>query len=296
MIRCHGREGADVEFAQLQQWIGRQQQASDEVTLPLVERLAATLDIAPISRKRGEPIPEGWYSVLFGPTERQSGLAVDGHPAKGQFLPPVPLPRRMFAGRRVQFLDALRIGDEVNRVSRIERIEPKQGRSGQMCFVTTRHEMSTSRGMAVVEEQDLVYREDIKPDATKREAAPAQASGPANWSRSLAVDEAMLFRYSALTFNSHRIHYDRRYAQDEEGYAGLVVHGPLVATFLVDLVHREIPGARLASFEFRGVRPLLDTASFKVCGRRVADGSISLWAQDAEGRIATRAAARLARE
>ena len=151
----------------LQEWIGRQQQASDEVSLAAIKRLAALLDVPLRPYRRGDAIPKGWYVVLFTPEERQSLLGPDGHPHKGQFIPPVSLPRRMFAGRRVEFHDVLRIGDEVNRLSRIARIEPKQGRSGKMCFVTVRHEISGPRGLAVVEEHDIVYREEPKPGAPK---------------------------------------------------------------------------------------------------------------------------------
>src|SRR5438093_129884 len=212
----------------LHEWIGRQQQASDEVSLAAIKRLAALLDVPLRPYRRGDAIPKGWYVVLFTPEDRRSLLGPDGHPHKGQFIPPVPLPRRMFAGRRVEFHDVLRIGDEVNRLSRIARIEPKQGRSGKMCFVTVRHEISGPRGLAVVEEHDIVYREEPKPGAPKPEAAPAPGADSAEWTRSIVPDSVLLFRYSAVTFNSHRIHYDADYVRDREGYPDLVMNGGLM--------------------------------------------------------------------
>jgi len=282
-----------MDTNELRAWIGRRETYDDVLTAGALARMAALLDRDPVEWGAGTPVPELWHWAFCVPSARQSRLGADGHPARGGFLPPVSLPRRMWAGSRLQFLRPLVSGAAITRRSTIADIAHKEGRTGALVFVTVLHEICDAQGVAVAEHQDIVYR-----DAPGRGEAGSNAvsSEQPQWTRTIEPDSTLLFRYSALTFNSHRIHYDRRYAQDEEGYAGLVVHGPLVATFLVDLVHREIPGARLASFEFRGVRPLLDTASFKVCGRRVADGSISLWAQDAEGRIATRAAARLARE
>jgi 3-methylfumaryl-CoA hydratase len=271
----------------LQDWIGRQQQASDEVSLAAIKRLAALLDAPPKSYKRGDPIPRGWYIVLFTPEERQSLLGPDGHPEKGQFIPPVALPRRMFAGRRAWFHDALRIGDEVNRTSRIARIEPKQGRSGKMCFVTVRHEISGPRGAAVVEEHDIVYREEPKPGAPKAQAAPAP--GPAEWTRAIVPDSVLLFRFSAVTFNSHRIHYDADYVRDKEGYPDLVMNGGLMTLLLWELATSK-SGKELKSSSSRNVKPLFVNRPITVCGKPAGtENKARMWALDAGGDLAIEA-------
>ncbi|HKW36444.1 MAG TPA: MaoC family dehydratase N-terminal domain-containing protein [Burkholderiales bacterium] len=266
----------------LQEWIGRQEHSEDEVTLAAVRRLAALLDRSPDEYRRGAPIPGGWYVVLFTPEARQSELGPDGHPRKGQFLPPVPFPRRMFAGRRVWFREPLRVGDSVSRVSRIAGITPKRGRSGEMCFVTVRHEISTPRGLAVAEEQDIVYREAAAAAGKREAAAPA---GPPEWSRELVPDPAMVFRYSALTFNAHRIHYDAAYAREEEGYPGLVVNGGLTTLLLWELAAAQSRKAITASVS-RNVKPLFVGRPLRLHGRPVAGDRIRMWALDSEGELA----------
>jgi len=273
----------------LHEWIGRQQQASDEVSLAAIKRLAALLDVPVRPFRRGDAIPKGWYVVLFTPEERQSLLGPDGHPHKGQFIPPVPLPRRMFAGRRVEFHDVLRIGDEVNRLSRIARIEPKQGRSGKMYFVTVRHEISGPRGLAVVEEHDIVYREEPKPRAPKPEATPAPGADSAQWTRSIVPDSVLLFRYSAVTFNSHRIHYDADYVRDKEGYPDLVMNGGLMTLLLWELATSK-SGRELRSSSSRNVKALFVNRPITVCGKPLAaENKARIWALDAEGDLAIEA-------
>ncbi len=272
-------------------WIGRSETREDHVTAGTLGRMAALLDREPSEWRAGTPVPELWHWAYCLPSERQSGLGADGHPARGGFLPPTEFPRRMWAGSKLQFLRPLPAGAAITRRSTIADVVRKEGRTGALVFVTVQHELCDAQGVLIAEQQDIVYRDAPRPGETGSTAASPEKP---QWRRMIEPTETLLFRYSALTFNSHRIHYDRPYAQEQEGYAGLVVHGPLIATLLVDLVHREIPGARLSSFEFRGVRPLLDTAPFEVCGRRGEDGAISLWAQDREGRLATRASAVLA--
>jgi len=196
----------------------------------------------------------------------------------------------MWAGSRLEWKSALRIGDTVTRVSRIASITEKQGASGALVFVGVRHELSTDAGLALTEEHDIVYR-DV---AASSAGVPARAPEQAAWRRRIVPDDVLLFRYSALTFNSHRIHYDRRYVTEVEGYPGLVVHGPLLATLLADLPRRHGVGDTLARFEFRARRPLFDIAPFDVCALPNADGkTVSLWAQDAEGALAMQATATL---
>lgn len=278
----------------LQEWIGKEERAHDEVTAPAVRRFAALLDLAPDAYRRGTPIPGPWYVVLFGPEARQSALGPDGHPAKGQFLPPVPLPRRMFAGRRVWFHAPLVIGDEVSRVSRIQAITPKQGRSGAMCFVTVRHEIAGPRGLAVAEEQDLVYREATPAAPEKREAAPAPQLPVADWTKTVTLDPTMVFRYSAITYNAHRIHYDLPYTREEEGYPDLVVNGGLTTSLLWELARAQT-GAEIASSASRNVKALFVGRPATLCGRRADGGKVRVWALDAGGALALDAELEMAR-
>jgi 3-methylfumaryl-CoA hydratase len=271
----------------LKDWIGRSETTTDVAAPGPYGRLAALLDHETPPWRAGEAPPLGhWLNFL--PDARQSDLDEDGHPRRGGFLPPVALPRRMWAGSRLTFLGPIALGDEIMRRSTIETIEPKTGRSGEMVFVTVRHEVSAGPALAVVEEQDIVYREAPTPGLSQPVATPAAAGPEAGWTRRVTPDPMLLFRYSALTFNSHRIHYDRDYATGVEGYPGLVVHGPLVATLLLDHYLRRWPGARIVRYDFRGQSPLYDTASFHLNGRETGGGA-DLWASDADGRVAMRA-------
>lgn len=273
----------------LAQWVGRRESDSDHVTIPAVHRLAATLDRDDPVPRIGDPLPIGWHSILFPRVARRSLLGSDGHPARGDFLPPVPLPRRMFAGKRTTFHAPLLVGDEVRRDSVIESVTPKVGKSGQMVFVTVRTEIASPRGLAIVEEQDIVYREATAPGTPT--PTPQPFDGVAAWGREVQPDTTLLFRYSALTFNGHRIHYDQAYAQREEGYPDLVVHGPLTATLLQQLAQAQGGGRPLARFEFRGVSPLFVGRTFRLEGRDNDDGSLTLWARGPDGELAMSASA-----
>jgi 3-methylfumaryl-CoA hydratase len=266
----------------LKDWIGRSETASDIATATPYAALAATLDRPPERPAAGTVLPPLWHWLYFLPLHRHSEIGPDGHAKRGGFLPPVPLPRRMWAGSRFTFHRALRIGDEIRRVSTIEDVAEKAGRSGPLVFVKVRHEISGGHdaGSAITEWHDIVYREAAKPGDAPAAAQPAPAD--ATWRKQWVPDDVLLFRYSALTFNGHRIHYDRRYVTEVEGYPGLIVHGPLIATLLLDLLRREKPDAEVASYTFRAIRPTFDTHPFSVRGR--ADGkAVRLWAQDHEG-------------
>jgi 3-methylfumaryl-CoA hydratase len=276
-----------VDDPKLQEWIGKTQQAGDEASLPTALRLAALLDLPPKAYRRGDSLPSGWYVTLFTPIERQSQLGPDGHPDKGAFLPPIPLPRRMFAGRRVEFHDALRIGDEVTRLSRITTIIPKEGRSGAMCFVTVRHEISSPRGLAVVEEQDIVYRGESKSGTAKAEVARAPAEAM-EWTRTLMPDPVLLFRYSAVTFNAHRIHYDTAYAQNTEGYPERVVNGGLTTLLLWEFAKACI-SAEIKSSSSRNIAPLFVNRPITLCGRKMEDGKLRMLALNDKGQPAVEA-------
>lgn len=276
----------------LREWIGRTESRQDQITLTPIAALSATLDRDDPPPKAGDPLPPLWHWLYFLPVHRQSEIGPDGHPKRGGFLPPVPLPRRMWAGSRLEFHRPLRLGDVISRNSRIADVSLKEGRAGPLVFVLVRHEIGNSQGVAWTEEHDIVYRDNPRPDdsAPRPQAAPAEHA----WERIIHPDDVLLFRYSALTFNGHRIHYDRRYVTEVEGYPGLVVHGPLIATLLLDLLRRKLPDASLARFAFRAVSPLFDIAPFSVCGTPEGDGkAIKLWAKNAEGALAMEATATL---
>lgn len=270
-------------------WFGRTEEVEDLASASQLDGLAALLDHQTPPWREGVVPPLGhWLSFL--PRARQSDIDVDGHPKRGGFLPPIELPRRMWAGGRLQFHAPIPVGGAIARRSTIAAVTPKTGASGHMVFVTVRHEILTGGRVAVTEEQDLVYRE---PATSPPADGPKPEPRPADVVRTVTPDPVMLFRFSALTFNSHRIHYDRDYARDEEGYPGLVVHGPLLATMLMDHLLRHRPDADLARFEFRAQRPLFDTAPFQLC-LKAREGGFDLWSQDMDGRVATSAKVELA--
>ena len=270
-------------------WVGREEERTERMLDSAVQALAATLDLhaAPAA---GEPLPPGWQWLFFNPVVRRSGLGADGHPRRGGFLPPIELPRRMWAGSRIQYRAPLPVDSEATRRSRILKVENKVGKRGSLWFVTVQHTTLAGGETCIVEEQDIVYREATPPGAAP--AAPVQRfDGEAQWSRTVEPDTTLLFRYSALTFNGHRIHYDQAYARDEEGYPDLVVHGPLTATLLQQLALEHGAGRALARFEFRGVSPLLVGRSFQLEGREAEGGALVLWARGPEGELAMSATA-----
>lgn len=270
-----------IDIESLQDWVGRTETRTDTVTAAPVAALSATLDRDDPPPQPGDPLPPLWHWLYFLPVQRQSELGPDGHALRGGFLPPVPLPRRMWAGSRLEFHRPLRVGETVTRTSRILEVRQKEGRTGSLVFVVVRHEIADAIG----EEHDIVYRGPAQ--AGEKTPDPPAAPSPAAWMRAVHPDDVLLFRYSALTFNGHRIHYDRRYVTGVEGYPGLVVHGPLIATLLIDLLRRRRPQASVARFAFRAVSPLFDTAPFQVCGQPdERENTIHLWAQNASGGLA----------
>lgn len=260
------------------EWIGRSQSVTDTLDPARTNALLVALG-GEGSGKPGNPLPLLHHWLYFWDVRPPEGLGVDGHPAKGGFLPPVPLPRRMWAGGRLTFLKPLAIGARVTRTSTILAIKEKTGKSGALVFVTVRHELDAGEGVAVSEEQDLVYREPAAGALPMPEATSPDAS---SWHRVLNPDAVLLFRYSALTMNGHRIHYDRPYAIGEEDYPDLVVQGPLQATMLMDLAvrHMDTP---ITGFEFRGMQPAFTGLQLHVCGEPDGEGA-TLWTQQAKGR------------
>ena len=276
-------------MTRLTDWIGRTETATETLRPFPADALAATLD-RDESYPEGAALPDLWHWLYFLPLHRLSESGRDGHAARGGFLPPVPLPRRMWAGSRFRFHAPLRVGAQALRRSTILKVEEKQGRSGPLCFVTVGHELIDGDTLCIAEEHDIVYREDPAPGAPA--PAPQPAPEGSAFHRVISPDPVLLFRYSALTFNGHRIHYDQPYATGVEGYPGLVVHGPLLATLLMDLLRRQDLG-RVTGFAFRALATITDTADFAVHGAPQPDGSVRLWARRADGALAMDATATL---
>jgi 3-methylfumaryl-CoA hydratase len=274
------------ETALTKDWLGRTRRDDDEITLGAVQRLAATLDQDPQLFRRGGEMPESWYAILFGRTAPESTLGPDGHPETGDFLPPLPDTRRMFAGRRTKFIRPLMIGDAVKRVSTVTRAEEKTGRTGSFTLVTVTHEINGPSGLAVTEEQDLVYRAAVEPGsaAPQRKALPI-ADEPA-WSKPIELDPVLVFRYCALTFNAHRIHYDLPYARDVEGYPALVMNGGLTALLLIETARPHLPQA-ISGHAARAMSPLFVGERISFNGR-LSGNTAALWASGPHGGLAYR--------
>jgi len=269
------------DLSALSRWIGRVEKREDTIGAGPLRELRALLDRDDPEPREGEPIPPLAHWLYFLDTHRQSELGPDGHPRRGGFLPAVPLPRRMWAGSRLEFVRPLAVGARAIRKSTIGDVSVKEGRSGTLVFVTVRHEISDAQGLAITDEHDIVYRGEAGAGAS-----PVAAPTHEAWQREVRPDPVLLFRYSAATFNGHRIHYDHPYATRVEGYPGLVVHGPLIATLLVDLLRRNRPGVALRRYAFRAMRPLFDTAPFELCGAPdEAKRAARLWTRDAQGAI-----------
>ncbi|MEH2482725.1 3-methylfumaryl-CoA hydratase [Nitrobacteraceae bacterium AZCC 2146] len=277
-----------LDLDHLRQWIGRTEQASDIVTAQLVKGLRATLFLDIGKPQPGDAAPFTTHWCLAQPVYPADKLGPDGHPARGGFLPPVPLPRRMWAGGQLEFLDTLRVGDEVMRTSKILDVTLKTGSTGSLCFVAVEHLITTPRGLAIRERQDIVYRDmptGVQPPA------PAPATIPAAQHRETHfADPVLLFRYSALTFNGHRIHYDRDYVTKVEFYPGLVFHGPMQAALLVEFSAKLHGGKAPKTFSYRGVQPLFDGAEFSVNANKAETG-LDVWTANAAGAATMKATA-----
>lgn len=277
--------------AHLKTWEGRSESVTDLITAAPMRGLSAMLDRNDPESEHGA-LPPLWHWLYFLPRHQQSELGPDGHAMLGGFLPPVPFPRRMWAGGRLHWHAPLHVGDAVKKISRVKRVQHKQGRSGELLFVMVSHEIHNDKGLCVSEEHDIVYRP--LQTASANDISPVYASRPHAWARHIVPDDVLLFRYSALTFNAHRIHYDRRYCMETEGYPGLVVHGPLLATLLLDLL-RLNSQQDIASFDFKAVHPCFECADQRpihLHGQPHADESgVDLWVQDHEGQVNMQATA-----
>jgi len=294
----------DTQFPTLQHWVGKTETQFDTITPFPLTALAATIDSDPPANHPGDHIQELRHWLFFLPTARHSELGSDGHPKRGGFLPPVPLPRRMWAGSQFIFHQHLRVGDQVARISKIDKVTHKTGRHGDLVFVRVNHTIhllnqATAKpdttNIAITEFHDIVYRTVAKGEnATSPKKKIPIAPENSAWCNEWTVDDVMLFRYSALTFNGHRIHYDRQYACSEEGYPGLVVHGPLVATLLLDAMREKLSDRALWKYEFKAISPLFDIDTFFVCGEPSRDNdTVALWAKNKHNQITMTATATL---
>lgn len=284
----------------IEEWVGRTQIVTDSISPVQVRQMAATLDDAVrMNNPSLSLLPAGWHWLYFNPMEIQSKLGEDGHPARGDFLPPVQLPRRMWAGSRLEWTRAFSVGSEVSKKSEIIKVSRKSGRSGEMVFVTVAHVYSDAKGTLLREEHDIVYRD--SQSVAEKSALAEVAARVAQWqaatpvferagqhTKAVTADAVMLYRYSAATFNGHRIHYDVDYCRDVEGYPGLVVHGPLIATLLLGYVENDLaPGHSIRTFEFRANRPTFDLGGFHLhASPKEGDTStLQVWATNNVGEV-----------
>jgi 3-methylfumaryl-CoA hydratase len=273
-----------IDIQHLRKWVGNTERNTDVLTARLAAGLRTTLEYAGGFPEEGDVASSTIHWCLAPQIEAMSNLGPDGHPARGGFLPPVPLPRRMWAAGELVFHDQFCVGDCVVRESRIEDVTSKEGRSGALCFVTVRHSLSTERGLAIEERHDIVYREAASGLNAIAAAPQAQTAPKPQWKCQFLPDPVLLFRYSALTFNGHRIHYDRDYCRTVEGYPGLIVHGPLQATMLVEFATSIRDKRTPKRFTFRSVGPLFDGGVATLNASETERGSLDMWISDANGR------------
>lgn len=280
----------DLDIEHLRTWIGRTEIRDDLLSPWTASAMAATLRNDDQAWVAGQALPPLWHWSYFLPTARQNQLGADGHPARGGFLPPVALPRRMWAGSQVEFFGPLHLCVPARKTSRVRDISLKQGQTGALVFVKVEHEVHDGQGALLLRDtQAIVYREAAK--SGDKAAAQSPPDGAA-WTTEHCPDTPLLFRYSALTFNSHRIHYDHPYVTQVEGYADLVVHGPLIATLLIEAAQRYNPKRELRAFSFKAVRPLVCNRLLRLRGKAVQpDGSVDLWAEDELGALLMQASA-----
>ncbi|MCA0405527.1 MAG: MaoC family dehydratase N-terminal domain-containing protein [Proteobacteria bacterium] len=280
-----------IDLPHLKSWIGREEVRVETLSSVPSNALAATLDREEDFYKEGDALPPLWHWLHFLPMAPMREVGPDGHPKRGGFLPPVPLERRMWAGSRLAFHKPLRIGEKIEKRSRILSVDHKSGRSGDLVFVCVEHVYSSGGSEAIHEEHDIVYRAAPAPGTPQPKGEPAPTDG--QFTRAITPDPVLLFRYSALTFNSHRIHYDHPYVTEVEGYPGLIVHGPLIATLLLDNLRRAHPARAVKHFSFRALSPIFHIDPFTCCGDLDASGEATLWARKADGTLAMQASATL---
>ena len=284
-----------LDIEALRSHIGRTQVATEVLQPGPANLLRLALGRPEPELHEGDPLPPAWLGLYFLPRVASAELRPDGSPRDTGVIPALPLPRRMFAGERVRFHRALRLGETVRRETALADIAVKRGGTGTLVFATVQSRVSGADGLALEDGRRTVFRDEVQ--AGERNQAPRREPAPADvpWRRRVTPDPILLFRFSALTFNSHRIHYDRPWAMEREGYPGLVVHGPLTATLLVDFARDRNPGRQIVAYATQARAPLFDTAPFELRGRPAGDGRSELWAVTPEGTVAMSAEVELAR-
>lgn len=270
----------------LLEWTNKTTEAEDTIRLQPANFMEATLNRPP-KLKEGDNLPPLWHWVYFLEAKPESDLGRDAHPKKGDFLPPIQLPRRMWAGGRFTFYNDLVIGEKAKKITTIKKIVEKEGSAGPLCFITLEHKIYSKDEISIIEEQDLVYLQDQQ--GSKSLPLAQNNVEKADFSQEIHPSAILLFRYSALTFNGHRIHYDLDYAKNVEGYDGLVFHGPLTATLLLDLALKERKQP-IKKYSFRGIAPLSNLDCFWIEGKS-EDNAAILWARRKDGVVAMKAKA-----
>ena len=286
---------AALNLDELKTHVGRRQTATDVLHPGPANMLRLTFDRPEPEFKAGDPLPPAWLALYFLPQFRPGELRPDGSPRDAGVVPPMPLPRRMFAGERVRFHKPLRIGDAVRRETELADISLKSGSTGTLVFATVVNRVFGPDGLALEDERRTVFREEVK--AGERNQAPRRDPAPTDvpWRKKVTADPVVLFRFSALTFNSHRIHYDHKWAMETEGYPALVVHGPFTTTQLIDFARDCHPGRTLRGYTTQARAPLFEGATFELRGRPTADGrAAEFWAVTPDGTIAMSAEVELA--
>ncbi len=274
-----------VDLDHLRTWVGKESQIADDLCVFPTRALAAALD-RDVTPGKGDRLPLPWHWLYFLDVPMANATGPDGHPKKGDSLPPVPLARRMWAAGSLHVENSLILGTAAYKRSKIRSIDFKEGKSGPLVFVNVDHLIYQNERLCISEEQSIVYRE--MPDGPTPLPPGEIAPNDWDWAKTVTPDPVFLFRFSALTYNGHRIHYDRDYATQKEHYPGLVVHGPLLATLLLDLATTNCSDKQIREFNFRAVRPIFDLAPFQLRGKRHGN-QVKLWAVDPQGFIATSA-------
>jgi len=269
---------------ELQSWVGRTRVVEEDVGLAAVRRIAGMLDLDPAAYRNGDTLPPHWFTLFFADVARQSDIGPDGHPNPAVFLPPIPLPRRMGAGRRVTIHDTLRVGEVASKTAEVAAILPKQARTGFITVLTMRHTIRREGKVIAVDEFDAIYREAVKPGEKSGTGAPVPAPTDAAWQVEKHLSSPLVFRYSAITWNAHRIHYDADYARTAEGYPNTVQNGGLTMQLLLDAAVAHTPGT-LRGFTARLTRPIYVGDTITLCGHAAKDGKVNAWVQDKDGHL-----------
>jgi len=275
----------DAAIAALAPWVGRTRIVEDEIGLSSARRIAGMLDMDPASITQGMALPPHWFTMFFPDIAKQSDIGPDGHPNKGVFLPPIPLPRRMGAGRRVTIQGHLVVGEPAIKKAEVAAIVPKHGRTGRMAVLTMRHTFEVAGRVIAVDEFDAIYRAAVPAGTKSPVNAGTPAPGDAAWTEQKHLSNPLVFRYSAITWNAHRIHYDADYSRDEEGYPQIVQNGGLTMQLLLDAAVKNAPGAKLVGLSARLTRPIYVGDTVTLNGHALKDGRMDVWVADSQGML-----------